>query len=136
MRTARVAIHGLEFWPKLPIIRPMKSVLAVLFFVAVSAALFFWDMRPGRSVPSWMFAVAAIPMVLVRLFSDSDSDDSDGMKGLGLLYLFVVSIGLMVLGAIGSGMRGTWGEILSPALPAGAVGLVITLIAGWWHFKE
>lgn len=90
----------------------MKSVLAVLFFVAVSAALLSWDVRPGNAVSSWMFAVSAIPMGLVRWFrvSDSDSDDSDGMKGLGLLYLFVASIGLMVVGAIGSGMRGTWGK--------------------------
>ncbi|WP_311222157.1 MULTISPECIES: hypothetical protein [unclassified Acidovorax] len=114
----------------------MKSVLAVLFFVAVAAVLLSWDARPGNSVPSWMFAVAAIPMVLVRWFRVSDSDGSDGMKGLGLLCLFVAGIGLMVVGAIGSGMRGTWGEILSPALPVGAVGFVISLIAGWWHFKD
>lgn len=114
----------------------MKSVLAVLFFAAVCLGLLAWDARPGNHVPDWLYMVAALPMAMVRIFSTRYGDGSDGMKGLGLAFLFLSSIGAMLLGAIGSSMRGTWGELLSAMLPIGAVGFVISLIAGWLYFKD
>lgn len=114
----------------------MKSILAVLFFGTVASGLFWWEVRSGTKLPSWAFVIAAIPMVLVRFFNSRSSDGSETERGFALVFLFLSSIGLMVLGAMGSAMRGTWGEILSPALPVGAVGLGVTFIAAWFHFRE
>lgn len=114
----------------------MKSILAVLFFGAAAAGMFWWEARSGAKLPSWAFAIAAIPMVMIRFLSVRPNEDSDTASGLGLVFMFLGSVGLMLVGALGPAMRGTWGEILSPALPIGAIGFAITIIAAWWHFRD
>lgn len=122
--------------PRLKIIGSIKSILAILFFIAVGMALFAWDARPSNHVPNWLCTAIAVPMVTIRMFSTRYSGDSNTARGMALLFLFLSSMGLMVLGAIGSAMRGTWGELLSSLLPIGVVGFGISIIAGWGHFKD
>ena len=112
-------------------IEAMNQLKITLISAALLFGLVAWGERPGHKVPTWLYLLAAAPLAWFRIFGTAREEEAEAGKGPGLLYLFAASIFLMIIGTIGRAMRGTWGEILAPALPFGAVVFVLTLVFIW-----
>lgn len=109
----------------------MNRIILVLISSAALVGLVAWGGRPGRHVPDWLYLLAAAPLAWVRIFGgrEETSAVSEAKQGFGLLYLLGASIFLMVIGVVGRAMRGTWAEILAPALPFGGVVFLVSVLA-------
>lgn len=108
----------------------MRQLLITLISAAVLMGLVVWDERPGRNVPTWLYLLATAPLAWVRIFGSTQTKEASQVKkSVGLLYLLAASIFLMLVGSVGKAMRGSWAEILSPALPFGSAVFCLTLLA-------
>lgn len=114
----------------------MKQLIITLISAALLLGLVALDERPGHNVPTWLYLVAAAPLAWIRIFGDSGEEENEAGGGFGLLYLFGASIFLMFIGTVGRAMRGSWGEIMAPALPLGAVVFVLALVFVWFKTRD
>lgn len=114
----------------------MKQLIITMATAALLLGLVAWDERPGHNVPTWVYLLAAAPLAWVRIFGDSEEEDNGSGGGFALLYLFGASIFLMFIGTVGRAMRGSWGEIMAPALPLGAVVFVLVLVFAWFKTRD
>lgn len=106
----------------------MRQLLIFIVSSAVLMGLVMWGDRPEHPVPTWLYLLAAAPLVWIRISGTERRQQSPVAKGVAALYLLGTSIFLMLLGVVGFAMRDTWGPIMIPALPIGAATLVLAFV--------
>jgi len=108
----------------------------MLLFAAVALGLMKWSELPGHHVPKWVLVVATLPVLCLSYLDDDSDDDSALHRFFGLfslVYFLGASIFLMVVGYVGFSLGGSdsLGELLSFALPVGALGLIFVVAKIW-----
>lgn len=111
----------------------MNQLIIVVVSGAVLIGLVVWGQE--NQAPTWLYLLASAPLAWVRIFGGRPKEESSVRKGLGILYLFGTSVFLMFIGLAGVATRGTWGEIMAPALPFGAAIFLLALLIIWFRPK-
>lgn len=107
----------------------MKRVIWTLILGAVALGLMLWSARHGTVVPNWAYLVILSPVIWMTIAED-DGEEFEGplgsaAHGMALIVLLIGSVGALIVGLVGLGLRNGhgWEALLVYALPAGIVGL-------------
>jgi len=107
----------------------MKRVIWTLILGAMALGLMHWSQKHGNVVPDWAYLVILSPVLWMTLAED-DGDEFDGplggaVRGVALIVLLIGSVGALIVGLVGLGLRNGhgWEALLVYALPAGIAGL-------------
>lgn len=107
----------------------MAQLAMVLLSGAVLLGMVAWGQRPGHEVPTWLYLLAAAPLMWMRLFGGRRAETSPARQGVGVLYLIGAGLFLMAVGGVARAIGGGWGEVLGMAAPMGAGAFVAGLLA-------
>ncbi|OWQ47783.1 hypothetical protein CDL60_10330 [Roseateles noduli] len=113
----------------------MKRVIWTLILGAVVLGVMHWSGKHGNVVPNWAFLVILSPVIWMTIAED-DRDDFDRpldgvFGGLALIVLLIGSVGALLVGLVGLGLRNGhgWEALLVYALPAGIAGLAFCVLS-------